>query len=605
VITHAFADEGDYQMRLTVKDDNGDTDQATMTVQVHNVIPTATIKPLPDITLNEGDIITLDGTLSTDTPSDLLTLNYSWDFNAFDGSTEDGDAFGPIVDFAIEDDGDYKITLTVTDNNDAQSTAEIYFGAYNVPPSVRIGYKNGEDELQYDELTVNEDELIIFNATIQDVPADMPILNVSWKFGDGDGAYGREVYHSYAMARSHPYVVTIIVIDDGSESVEARLNVTVNNVPPQVDLGDDIHLRGKGTIKFEPMVEDTPSDFVKLTYDWNFGDGTTATEPCPTHVYTQDGTYKVTLTVTDDDDATATASIRVTVTGLPKEGADADNDNMADSWESKHGLDPLDPSDAYDDPDDDGYTNLQEHQGGTDPTDPLNYPIAADDEDADTAVTDEYKRRGILGFGPLMDYAILIIVVVGIVVAIVMFIRRKIADARLARAFKLTEEEKAQRDALMYDTGGAEGTTIPDYQAAQRFDYISEELSKSEDQPFAQVVPEQQYQAPMYVAQPPVTTRPYESQLPMYTGVQYQEFQQYQEYPLSSPYAEPAAQSIYTTPYRAVPTTVQDQLYTLDTQRYQPHQQYPGLQESYMQEQYCGSGDRSDSCGDWYRYRRQ
>jgi len=36
-----------------------------------------------------------------------------------------------------------------------------------------------------------------------------------------------------------------------------------------------------------------------LTYAWNFGDGSTGTGLSATHVYTQLGTYTVTLTATD------------------------------------------------------------------------------------------------------------------------------------------------------------------------------------------------------------------------------------------------------------------------------------------------------------------
>jgi hypothetical protein len=46
---------------------------------------------------------------------------------------------------------------------------------------------------------------------------------------------------------------------------------------------------------------------------------------------------------------------------------DDDNDGMPDVWEANHGLDPLDPDDADDDPDKDGHTNLQEYLSNTDP----------------------------------------------------------------------------------------------------------------------------------------------------------------------------------------------------------------------------------------------
>ncbi|MFI2081598.1 PQQ-dependent sugar dehydrogenase [Streptomyces rubiginosohelvolus] len=49
-----------------------------------------------------------------------------------------------------------------------------------------------------------------------------------------------------------------------------------------------------------------------LSYAWDFGDGTTSTDPNPSHTYTTAGTYNPTLTVTDPEGLTGTASLVVT-----------------------------------------------------------------------------------------------------------------------------------------------------------------------------------------------------------------------------------------------------------------------------------------------------
>ncbi len=57
------------------------------------------------------------------------------------------------------------------------------------------------------------------------------------------------------------------------------------------------------------------TDGTIVSYAWNFSDGTTLTETdaLATHIYTEDGTYNVTLTVTDDDGLTNSAWKTITV----------------------------------------------------------------------------------------------------------------------------------------------------------------------------------------------------------------------------------------------------------------------------------------------------
>ncbi|WP_424923289.1 ThuA domain-containing protein [Amycolatopsis arida] len=51
----------------------------------------------------------------------------------------------------------------------------------------------------------------------------------------------------------------------------------------------------------------------KVSYAWDFGDGTTSTEPDPVHVYTRNGQYNAQLVVTDETGKTGAANVTVTV----------------------------------------------------------------------------------------------------------------------------------------------------------------------------------------------------------------------------------------------------------------------------------------------------
>ena len=70
--------------------------------------------------------------------------------------------------------------------------------------------------------------------------------------------------------------------------------------------------RGPLEVEFTGELSDRGADDAP-TYEWDFGDGETSTEPNPTHVYEDVGTYEATLTVTDVEGVTTdTLTIRVT-----------------------------------------------------------------------------------------------------------------------------------------------------------------------------------------------------------------------------------------------------------------------------------------------------
>ncbi|HEY8524542.1 MAG TPA: PKD domain-containing protein [Acidimicrobiales bacterium] len=79
----------------------------------------------------------------------------------------------------------------------------------------------------------------------------------------------------------------------------------------------------------------TDADGTIESYEWDFGDGETATGATASHTYAEPGEYTITLTVTDDGGATATATETVTVTAPPEPGvvaADTFERSATNGW---------------------------------------------------------------------------------------------------------------------------------------------------------------------------------------------------------------------------------------------------------------------------------
>jgi len=103
------------------------------------------------------------------------------------------------------------------------------------------------------------------------------------------------------------YIAKIETLDDGTTEI---IEVERGNEPPIASFN----------AVPEDVVAREPFSFVSRSIDldgsierleWDFGDGTMATGPRPTHTYDVAGLYIVNLTVTDDDGATSTTSRQV------------------------------------------------------------------------------------------------------------------------------------------------------------------------------------------------------------------------------------------------------------------------------------------------------
>lgn len=113
---------------------------------------------------------------------------------------------------------------------------------------------------------------------------------------------------------------TVYGVNTRADAFEAYINAFIGvpptPEPPIADAGGPYSGYEGALVAFDGTDSYDP-DGGTLTYDWDFGDGTTGTGGTPTHAYAVAGTYAVSLTVTDDEGDTDTAGTTVTITTAP------------------------------------------------------------------------------------------------------------------------------------------------------------------------------------------------------------------------------------------------------------------------------------------------
>jgi PKD repeat protein len=78
--------------------------------------------------------------------------------------------------------------------------------------------------------------------------------------------------------------------------------------PSPATVGESVTFDGSGTV-----ISKTPADTVATSYEWDFGDGSSAKGEAVSHTYTAVGTYTVTLTVTDSAGREGSTTEEITV----------------------------------------------------------------------------------------------------------------------------------------------------------------------------------------------------------------------------------------------------------------------------------------------------
>ncbi len=218
-----FTNEGQYNVTLTVRDDNGESNTALITIYVLNVKPEAKIS-MSGSSIQEDDTIEFDAKGSLDTPSDLAILNFTWDFG------EDTPfMYNKSLQYKFTKSGDHRIRLIVTDDN----------GAEDIELSGKISVTNKKPAAEFDFYPIRpeKDSVITFSAVNStDTPTDRLSLNFTWDFGDKTPmAYGEVVKHVYSKSGRHKVTLTVRDDDDSIDITDDVITIS----GPDAEPGDD------------------------------------------------------------------------------------------------------------------------------------------------------------------------------------------------------------------------------------------------------------------------------------------------------------------------------------------------------------------------------
>ncbi len=263
--THNYANAGIYDVNLVVTDDNSCIDSLETIIEVHE-LPSPGIIVLPGDTICQGVPITFFGvdTLGT-------TILWNWDFG--DGQT----ATGQNISHYYSTPGDYIVTLSALNNNscEASTTTTIHVNA--LPQSTFTISPND---------TSCMGETVTFDAT--DLTGD--ITDWQWQYGDGNTGSGQTTTHTYSQQGSMT-ITSIYTNNNGCVDTTTQTRYVMD-----VNIGFDI-FNNPSCQNFIVDFDGTGDRVTFTPWNWQFGDGATATGIDVNHAYTEADTVDVILNV--------------------------------------------------------------------------------------------------------------------------------------------------------------------------------------------------------------------------------------------------------------------------------------------------------------------
>ncbi|MEH6558600.1 MAG: S8 family serine peptidase [Oceanicoccus sp.] len=145
------------------------------------------------------------------------------------------------------------------------------------------------------------DSLTVTFDGSRSVDGDGSIREFLWDYGDGSNGTGMTSSHRYSTAGS--YSITLTTIDNNNASDTYVISIDLSVVVARATLSKDPNSASVGALLFDATASEIngTTSAVIVSYQWDFGDGSTADGPVVYHSYTAGRSFSATLTVTDSN----------------------------------------------------------------------------------------------------------------------------------------------------------------------------------------------------------------------------------------------------------------------------------------------------------------
>jgi len=212
ITNHTYTVFGDYNVTLTVTDNDGLTANATATIHVSQH-PVAAFSVSPPDPL-EHEVVTFDASAST--PDGGILISYEWDFGDGNITTVIDD---PMIQHAYSTFGNYMVALNVTDSEGKWDTESRLITVEALPMA----------DFWWSPFYPQRSENVTFDAS-DSTPDGGVLVSYTWDFGDGTPTVIESdpiIIHNYTVVGD--YTVTLNTTDsEGRWGTESK---TITVVP--------------------------------------------------------------------------------------------------------------------------------------------------------------------------------------------------------------------------------------------------------------------------------------------------------------------------------------------------------------------------------------